>query len=148
MGLQKTKIIGLNVKNLPKLLPQNIRFQYCGALQPMQVPDKLAEYDLFFLPTLGENFGHVIAEALSSGLPVLISDTTPWRDLAEKSLGWDIPLNEVDRFAECIEACAAKSPEEYIQWRQSIRAWALKNIGNQDAIEQNRRLFFESGFTP
>lgn len=107
----------------------------------MQVPDKLAEYDLFFLPTLGENFGHVIAEALSSGLPVLISDTTPWRDLAEKSLGWDIPLNEVDRFAECIEACAAKSPEEYIQWRQSIRAWALKNIGNQDAIEQNRRLF-------
>lgn len=66
-----------------KLLPQNIRFQYCGALQPMQVPDKLAEYDLFFLPTLGENFGHVIAEALSSGLPVLISDTTPWRDLAE-----------------------------------------------------------------
>ena len=124
-----------------KLLPQNIRFQYCGALQPMQVPDKLAEYDLFFLPTLGENFGHVIAEALSSGLPVLISDTTPWRDLAEKSLGWDIPLNEVDRFAECIEACAAKSPEEYIQWRQSIRAWALKNIGNQDAIEQNRRLF-------
>lgn len=124
-----------------KLLPQNICFQYCGALEPVQVPDKLAEYDLFFLPTLGENFGHVIAEALSSGLPVLISDTTPWRDLAEKSLGWDIPLNQVDRFAECIEACAAKSPEEYMQWRQSIRDWALKNIGNQEAIEQNRRLF-------
>lgn len=124
-----------------KLLPKNIRFQYFGALEPMQVPDKLAEYDLFFLPTLGENFGHVIAEALSSGLPVLISDATPWRDLAEKSLGWDIPLNQVDRFAECIEACAAKSPEEYMQWRQSIRAWALKNIGNQEAIEQNRRLF-------
>lgn len=124
-----------------KLLPKNICFRYCGALKPMQVPDKLAEYDLFFLPTLGENFGHVIAEALSSGLPVLISDTTPWRDLAEKYLGWDIPLNQVDQFAECIEACDAKSPEEYMQWRQSIRAWALKNIGNQEAIEQNRRLF-------
>ena len=124
-----------------KLIPSNTRFQYCGALQPMQVPDKLAEYDLFFLPTLGENFGHVIAEALSSGLPVLISDTTPWRDLAEKSLGWDIPLNEVDRFAECIEACAAKPPEEYIQWRQSIRAWALANIGNDEAVEQTRQLF-------
>lgn len=124
-----------------KLLPENVRFQYSGELQPMQVPDKMAEYDLFFLPTLGENFGHVIAEALSSGLPVLISDTTPWRDLAEKLLGWDIPLNRVDQFVECIEACAAKSPEEYIQWRQSIRAWALKNIGNQEAIEQNRSLF-------
>ena len=131
-----------------KLLPKNIRFQYCGELEPMQVPDKLAEYDLFFLPTLGENFGHVIAEALSSGLPVLISDTTPWRDLAEKSLGWDIPLNQVDQFVECIEACAAKSSEEYLQWRHSIRAWALRNIGNQEAIEQNRRLFFEPGVTP
>jgi hypothetical protein len=28
--------------------------------------------DLFFLPTRGENFGHVIAEALSVGTPVLI----------------------------------------------------------------------------
>ncbi len=124
-----------------KLLHKNIRFQYCGALHPVQITEKLSEYDLFFFPTLGENFGHVIAEALSSGLPVLISDATPWRDLAEKSLGWDIPLNQVDRFVECIEACAAKSPEEYMQWRQSIRAWALKNVGNQEAIEQNRRLF-------
>lgn len=129
-----------------KLLPSNICFQYLGSLQPMQVANKLAEYDLFFLPTLGENFGHVIAEALSSGLPVLISDTTPWRGLQDKYLGWDIPLDQVNTYVDCIEACAAISPEDYLLWRLSIRSWALQNIGNQDAIEQNRRLFlnFES----
>ena len=35
----------------------------------------------FLLPTGGENFGHAIFEALSCGVPALISDRTPWRDL-------------------------------------------------------------------
>ena len=122
-------------------LPSNIKFQYRGSLSPMDVPKTLAQYDLFLLPTLGENFGHVIAEALSAGLPVLISDTTPWRDLAEKSIGWDIPLNQPVRFAACIDECSTKPADEYDDWRKKIRAWALKNIGNQDAIEQNRQLF-------
>lgn len=124
-----------------KSLPDNIGFHYCGALQPAQVPDKLAEYDLFFLPTLGENFGHVIAEALSSGVPVLISDATPWRKLAESNLGWDLPLVDMSKFSECIDACATKSPDEYFRWRQAVRAWALEHVGGEEAIEQNRQLF-------
>ncbi|MBC7215025.1 MAG: glycosyltransferase [Burkholderiaceae bacterium] len=122
-------------------LPPHVSLQYHGPLQPDAVAHKLAEYDLFFLPTLGENFGHVIAEALSAGLPVLISDQTPWRDLEVKRLGWDIPLENPGAFARCIETCHAKPAAEYNQWRQKIRAWALQNIGNQEAIEQNRQLF-------
>lgn len=124
-----------------KFLPVNVEFNYCGVLLPVQVPKTLAEYDLFFLPTLGENFGHVIAESLSSGLPILISDTTPWRDLADKSLGWDIPLNDKDRFAACIEACASMSSADYMHWRQSIRSWALENVGGQEVVAQHRILF-------
>ena len=36
-------------------------------------------YDLFILPTRGENFGHTIYESLSLGLPVMISNKTPWK---------------------------------------------------------------------
>ena len=122
-------------------LPKNVTFNYCGSLHPSAVPATLAQYDLFFLPTLGENFGHVIAEALSAGLPLLISDTTPWLGLQHKSLGWDLPLDQPDQFAACIEACCNKLPAEYAEWRKNIRAWAVANIGNQDAIEQNRQLF-------
>jgi glycosyltransferase involved in cell wall biosynthesis len=122
-------------------LPRHVSLQYHGPLQPDAVPHKLAEYDLFFLPTLGENFGHVIAEALFAGVPVLISNTTPWRDLAAKGLGWDLPLDQPKAFARSIEICHAKPAAEYNRWRQQIRAWALQNIGNQDAIEQNRQLF-------
>lgn len=122
-------------------LPENISYQYSGELFPAQVPDMLAQYDLFFLPTLGENFGHVIAEALSSGLPVLISDQTPWRDLSKKRLGWDLPLQNLDLFAVAIDECANMAVSDYENWRKSIRTWALKNIGNDEVIEQNRQLF-------
>lgn len=128
-------------RNAATNLPKNISFSYCGPLQSDAVARKMAEYDLFFLPTHGENFGHVIAEALYAGLPVLISNATPWRDLEAKELGWDLPLDQPERFARCIEYCHAKPAKEYNLWRQQIRAWALENIGTHDAIEQNRQLF-------
>lgn len=122
-------------------LPPHVQFNYCGALYPAQVPETMARYDLFYLPTLGENFGHVIAEALGCGLPLLLADTTPWRDLAQQKLGWDIPLGQPDNFVAAIESCSRMPAADYDTWRHSIRAWALENIGNDEAVEQNRQLF-------
>lgn len=122
-------------------LPAHVQFNYCGALYPAQVPETMARYDLFYLPTLGENFGHVIAEALGCGLPLLISDTTPWRDLAQQKLGWDIPLSQPEQFSAAIESCSRMPAAHYDAWRNSIRAWALANIGNDEAVTQNRQLF-------
>src|SRR5690606_1255432 len=45
-------------------MPENIKVNYKGQLNPNMVVDTLSEYDLFFMPTQGENYGHVIAEAL------------------------------------------------------------------------------------
>ena len=123
------------------VLPANVVFTYCGLLQPLEVAPTLAKYDLFLFPTFGENYGHVIAEALSAGLPILISDTTPWRDLEQTKLGWDIPLGQPDRFVACIEECCTKSADAYDKWRREIRQWAVANIGNQAAVEENRQLF-------
>ena len=122
-------------------LPAHVQFNYCGALYPAQVPETMARYDLFYLPTLGENFGHVIAEALGCGLPVLIADTTPWRDLAQQKLGWDLPLSQPEQFVAAIESCSRMPAADYDAWRHSIRAWALANIGNDEAVEQTRQLF-------
>jgi len=122
-------------------LPTHVQFNYCGALYPAQVPETMARYDLFYMPTLGENFGHVIAEALGCGLPVLIADTTPWRDLAQQKLGWDLSLSKPEQFVAAIESCSRMPAADYDAWRHSIRAWALANIGNDEAVEQTRQLF-------
>jgi glycosyltransferase involved in cell wall biosynthesis len=122
-------------------LPTHVHFNYRGALSPDVVSKTLADYDLFLFPTLGENFGHVIAEALFAGLPVLISDQTPWRQLSENNIGWDISLQDKAAFVAAIESCCQKTGDEYATWRQSIRCWALENIGNQAAIDATRQLF-------
>jgi glycosyltransferase involved in cell wall biosynthesis len=44
--------------------------------------------DVFVLPTHSENFGIVIAEALSAGLPVITTLGTPWSSLITKKCGW------------------------------------------------------------
>ena len=62
---------------------------------------------MFFLPSFSENFGHAINEALSVGVPVLISDKTPWRNLQEKGMGWDLSLDNRRAFIEVIEAMAS-----------------------------------------
>lgn len=52
-----------------------------------------AESSLFVLPTYSENFGMVIAEAMSCGVPVITTNGTPWQILNEKNIGWCIDLD-------------------------------------------------------
>lgn len=65
-----------------------------GPLDHSQVESTLSEYDLLALPTLHENFGHVILEALSVGVPVLLSDRTPWTEKVRDVAGSALPIDE------------------------------------------------------
>lgn len=53
-----------------------------------------SESSLFILPTYSENFGMVIAEAMSCGVPCITTNGTPWQELNEKCLGWCIDLSQ------------------------------------------------------
>ena len=129
-------------KELIEALPENIAVEYCGSVTPDSVSGIMAQHDLFFLPTLGENYGHVIPEALCAGTPVLIADTTPWRHLAEAAVGWDLPLQAGENvFAERIEEVARMPVEVRSDWRMRIAKWAASKLSDTDVIEANRNLF-------
>jgi glycosyltransferase involved in cell wall biosynthesis len=46
------------------------------------------EADLVILPSFGENFGMVVAEALANGTPVICTKNAPWAALASNDCGW------------------------------------------------------------
>jgi glycosyltransferase involved in cell wall biosynthesis len=121
-------------------LPVNIQAAYLGPVSPDEVIPTLSRYDALMLPTLGENFGHVIHEALLAGCPVLISDRTPWRGLAEKQAGFDLPLEQPERFREAIEQLAAMTESEHATWSARARAYGERYAMNTEIVEQSRRL--------
>ncbi|MBL7985428.1 MAG: glycosyltransferase family 4 protein, partial [Flavobacteriales bacterium] len=75
-------------------LPANISVRYQGTVAADAVPSLLRTYHALFMPSQGENFGHTMVEALAAGLPLLISDRTPWKNLRQQNAGWDLPLEE------------------------------------------------------
>jgi glycosyltransferase involved in cell wall biosynthesis len=50
------------------------------------------ESDLFVLPTFSENFGLVVAEALSCEVPVITTRAAPWHELEDFQCGWWIDV--------------------------------------------------------
>ncbi len=95
-------------KELNKL-PENIHYHYCGEVDSSDVIDVFAKYDVFLFPTKGENFGHVIYEALAAGCIPIISDQTPWQQLNEYGCGCVVSLDSIDEFRNKIRYWAGVS---------------------------------------
>ncbi|MDT4844667.1 Glycosyl transferases group 1 [compost metagenome] len=122
-------------------LPSSVSISYCGSVPPTETQKMFAQHDLFFFPTRGENYGHVIAESLSAGTPVLLSDQTPWLDLEGQGLGWDMPLDSPKAFAEKIDKFAGMELSLRRQQRALVQAQARRLLQNPEIVEANRNLF-------
>lgn len=61
---------------------------FLGPVYGDQKADLLRAADVFVLPTHSENFGMVVAEALSYRTPVLTTTGAPWESLVTDRCGW------------------------------------------------------------
>jgi glycosyltransferase involved in cell wall biosynthesis len=122
-------------------LPSDVQVSYKGVVPHDKVSAILAEHDLMFLPTLGENFGHVILESLAAGTPVLISDQTPWQQLDRLGVGWVRGVNDIEGFAKVIRDVANEPKDVADQRRERAMAFATGILEDETAIMANRLLF-------
>lgn len=68
------------------------RVNVVGELRGQERRDVFAAAELMVLPTLSENFGLVVAEALGAGVPVITTrGAMAWKALGEERCGWWIP---------------------------------------------------------
>jgi len=125
------------------LLPGNVAAKYCGEAHPELVPRVFGEADVFALPTLGENYGHVVHEALASGCPVVISDKTPWRNLAAAGVGFDVALGNPDSFVQDLQAFVDMDAAEYEQYAARCRAYAIRTSTIDADIAAYRQMFLQ-----
>lgn len=87
---------------IKKLGLQNIYFS--DKVSGDEKQKKYIENDVFIIPSKSENFALVIAEAMSYGLPVIVSEETPWHIVKKNNYGWVISLNEDDIYLAISEA--------------------------------------------
>lgn len=122
-------------------LPAHVRIRVLGPIAPEKVFRILADYDVFLFPSHGENYGHVIAEAMSVGTRVLISQATPWRNLSVDGVGWDLDNDDPVAFAKVLDDLADQSPESRVAVRHQVREAAVARLFDPEALDDNRRLY-------
>ncbi len=121
-------------------MPERIKVTHRGSISHDRVAEKMSEYHFFVLPTLGENFGHVMPEAFAAGCPVLISDQTPWLGLQGKNIGWDLPLERQELWIEAMQKCVDMDQAAYSQLSQSTRQYAIDWLGAPEVEQATARI--------
>jgi glycosyltransferase involved in cell wall biosynthesis len=101
----------------------------------------LKKYHGVFLPSRGENFGHVILESFMAGRTVIISDQTPWRKLQELGVGWDLSLEKTEEFSQVIIELAFMESDTYSKLCQVAWKFGQKQAGTENLTQQYLHLF-------
>jgi glycosyltransferase involved in cell wall biosynthesis len=122
-----------------KELDQNI--QYKGLITDENRDQVIASNDLMVFPTLHENFGHVITESLSKGLPIIVSNNTPWKQLAVAKAGFDISLESHIEWEKAILKFYHMEETEIGAWRNGARMHFEKMINLEHVKQQYIQLF-------
>lgn len=129
-------------RSLISSLPGCVEVGYKGELKPAEVRSTFARYDAFVFPTLGENFGYVIAESLSASCPVICSAETPWTSLLRSGGGVVLPELTAGRLATELRHLTATSPAERLRARRRAgevyRSWRA-GIDDGNVLELVRR---------
>jgi len=142
-GPEEDEVYWNTCNSLIEKLPVNINVRYSGALPSSEVHKALGEQDIFLFPSKGENFGHVIIEALSAGLPVLLSDQVPWGEVVAKGIGWTFPLNSLEPFVRVLEECSNWPSEKWYQVSRDAVAYAQEKTNDPEVLQLNREMFYK-----
>ncbi|MEM9023814.1 MAG: glycosyltransferase, partial [Bacteroidota bacterium] len=122
-------------------LPPNIEVVHHGSVNSGAVMEVVSASHAMLMPTRGENYGHIIIESLLAGRPVVISDQTPWRQLAAQRIGWDLSLNDPDAFVRVLQELVDMPAEPFGAYAAAAHAFARKEVARPGLVAGYHALF-------
>ncbi len=118
-------------------LPNNVTYHYRGIAPAEEIIETFAKYDVFLFPTLGENYGHVIFEALAGGCVPIISDQTPWTEDKMGRCGRMIPLDSgIDKWVKVLEDVVMLDSSEKNTMATKGMAFAKEYKADEDSYRR------------
>ena len=122
-------------------LPTSVQMNFKGSFKSEEITKIVSEHHALFLPTLNENYGHVIVETLQCGRPVIISDQTPWRNLEIEKAGFDIPLGNQEKYIRSILELAEMTQSKFNEICSSSALYIQEKIDKKSIIHNYKELF-------
>jgi glycosyltransferase involved in cell wall biosynthesis len=105
------------------------------------VHETLARYHVFLFPTLNENFGHVILEALLARLPLVLSDQTYWTNLEAAGAGFDLGLDDDVGFDAAIRHFVEMDQDSYDEFSRAALRLAHAYLNDPAPANDTRDMF-------
>ncbi len=103
------------------------RVAFSGAVYSMDKQLVYAESDVLVLPTYSENFGMVVAEALASAVPVIVSKGAPWADVVKEGAGWWVDIG-VGPLVGALDHALSLPRQDLAAMGQKGRAWMERDF--------------------
>lgn len=124
-------------------LPENIKVVYHGAVEPARVHELFEKIHLYIQPSKSENFGHSICEALSSGRPVITTDTTPYLHLQDFKAGYTINHQNIsEELINAIRLFSDMGTVEFNTYVKNAINYIRKKMDIDKIKSQHQKLFF------
>lgn len=105
--------------------PYRHLFRHTGDLTQSALAEEFRNADVFVLPTLIEGMGLVFLEAMSCGLPVIVTANGPGDVVRDGIDGFVVPVRDVDAIADRLETLR-QNPDLRRQMGLSARKRALE----------------------
>ncbi len=126
-------------EDIIRQMPTNVKVSYCGEAEHKDIPHIFEQYHAFFFPTLGENYGHVIVEAMMNNcLCILSKGVTPWDDYIDM-LDIGAKLSNPEKFLSIVKHLLKIDQEQFIKAVSKSSAYIQKKTNS----EEDQKLYCE-----
>ena len=125
-------------RNLINSSKKEIKEKRIEFLGPVYGAEKIKLFELsnvFILPTKTENFGLVILEALSFGIPVITTREAPWEIIHNEKIGWWVPNKKIKIKNAILQASKLSNKELYLMGDKA-RNISMKNFSWANTIKE------------
>ncbi len=140
-GPVKDKDYWNRCKAIIDALPPNIRVEYLGEVEPYLVHAAITQCHVYIQPSLSENFGHSLYEALSCGRPVITSFSTPWQQLRANSAGINVDAEDVAGMAKAISFFSGMDEATINEWGKAANNYASGQLDKQKILSLYMDMF-------
>jgi glycosyltransferase involved in cell wall biosynthesis len=133
----------LELNNVSKEELEQENIKLIGRKQKEELSKLYASSDCFFFPSTTDTLGQVVMEALSSALPVIVTNKGGPQTFVHEDYGYIVDINSYDEVIEAVNDLAKKDEAYYEKKEKAYRFMRDKSISHSflNFWEKNEKIY-------